>query len=105
MSNAIDRLLAQREALDARIDQILERPAEPEPDVDGCAVVWFRVRFREGSGCATYTYAAVLAKGSWWLTGRDTLGRTWQGMLDYLEVERRADIIEMWVASEWQQLR
>ena len=112
--STLDSLLAQRERLDAQIEQVLNRPAEPETDdPDGALVVWFQVRFEhhpahryDESDSTVYNYAAVKARGRWWLSGRgsrsgERVDFTWDGLLDHFDAKRGKIVSGPWVATEW----
>lgn len=104
--STLDSLLAQRDRLDARIERVANRPVEPEPDGDGCAVVWFKVRFhssRSSDRGWEYSYAAVLAGSRWYLSGPQSppSGTDWDSMLEYLEGRGAEFVCGPFVATEW----
>lgn len=86
-----------------RANQLDSRPEEPIEDEDGAAVVWFRKRFRTGPS-TRYTYAAVKAKGRWYVSGANLSGRrfTWDELLDW--IEQNAACWDLWVATAFDQL-
>lgn len=100
--STVNRLLAQKELLDKQLEKALARPVEPTPDEDGANVVWFQVSYPNSP--VTYTYAAVQARGKWWLTGQDaSTGRTWEQLLDWLD-NKNAELVSMWHAASWEQI-
>lgn len=89
----IDRDLAQANAsleqLHARIDRLnAEREARlklpAEPDVDNIA---FEVQFAPGG--IKYSYAAQRVGNVWFLTGRETTGKPWDEVLNFIAQDHR----------------
>lgn len=64
-------------------------------------VIWFRAQFPTSP--KPYTYVAVEIGGLWYLTGKETRGRTWKGMLRWFEGEG-IEIILMKRATEWEEV-
>lgn len=101
-----DTLRARAERLLAKAEMLDNLPAEPEPDDDGAAVIWFRKQF--SSGGREYTYAAVLADGLWWTSGPQGggTGRKWDALIQWIyeNVHYGDDSPVVWAASEYHPL-
>jgi hypothetical protein len=100
---AIDRKL---DIIDTRIEK-LEREREyllslPEDDFDDDAVLFFKKRF--ASGTTDYTYVAVKAVGSWYLSGaqRGNQPMRWEEVLEFCKYDQ--EDTELWYATEWEQV-
>ena len=71
-------------SLVAELEEIDSLPEEPGGDG---TVVLFGVRFHPGD--RTYDYAAYRAVDSWWLTGREKGGRSWEELLEFMSQDHR----------------
>lgn len=77
-----ERLLRKIAELQAEIEAMPERPAEPK--VNG-AVIRFKMDFgRPGSG--VYTYVAIRSNGRWFVSGRNApQGVKWSELWEWIE--------------------
>lgn len=72
------------ESLIAELREIQSLPPEPEREH---TIVTFQIRFNPWE--ESYDYAALKVKGTWWLTGRETGGRTWTELLQFMSQDCR----------------
>lgn len=81
-----------------RIEQIENRPAEPQGDPSDGIVVFFQRTF--GGVGTIYTYGMVKAgDGKWYTTGpRSPKGFTWDEVMDWLDDDLVGDL---WIATEF----
>lgn len=106
--NSRDRQIArEQEAIaraQARIDRLMDLPAEPTTDdPDNALVVWFTHRFNPRG--QKYTYAAVKAgDGKWYTTGpASPKGYTWDQLVEWHFTEANEGN-PMWLAEGWEEL-
>lgn len=78
VDTAIELAEARLAALLEEREQLRKLPAEPEQDD---TVITFKVRFDEHSR-TRYSYAAIRARGVWFLTGTVTRGKPWSEILE-----------------------
>jgi len=87
VDTAIEIAEARLAALYEERERILKLPTEPKTDR---TVVTFQVRFDE-HGSAVYSYAAIRARGLWFLTGMEVRGKSWADILEL--AGKDADVI------------
>jgi hypothetical protein len=109
-------MMDKKELLEAQAMRLLDqlaklqsRPSEPvSDDPDGANVVWFKKRFSPSS--TEYTYTAVKAGGSWYLSGPTQVGTrySWDDLCDFVfkesDANDRVPRPVLWVASSWEEL-
>jgi len=78
VDTAIELAEARLAALLDEREQLRKLPAEPP--ING-TVVTFRVRYSEHDS-TRYSYAAIKARGAWFLTGMVTSGKSWAEILE-----------------------
>lgn len=89
----IAQINTELELAQARLEHLLAEKSRLErmPADPGPGVIAFDIRFPGND--TKYSYAAVRARGLWWVTGRDgARGRSWTEMLEFMSQD--ADVID-----------
>ena len=101
MSSKINALIRQAEAIQAKLEDALQREAVfgSNEDYPVDAVLFFKRRFNSGS--KVYTYAAVKVSAyTWYVTGMNSNAYNWEELID----SHLSNADEVWYASELTQL-
>lgn len=74
--------------LSSLVDELAQIDSLPSEPLEDNTVVTFEIRYNSHDH-QTYTYAALKAKGAWWLTGREKGGRSWEELLEFMSQDHR----------------
>lgn len=81
-NTALDQLLARIARLNAEIEERAKLPDEPAVDH-----IAFEIQFAPGG--IKYSYAAQRVGKVWYLTGRETIGKPWDEVLNFIAQDHR----------------
>lgn len=111
-SKTLAELILQRDRLESKIESLSEYlsnlPLEPENDLSPSDPVLVLAKVKFGGSSTVYTYAFVKTPIGWVATG-DSLnhnynyGQSWDELMDTIS-NKRGRIVEMWQATELNQL-